>query len=887
MILDAISSSNNQSIQMFEPMPNRIVITNQSNLHQSNDHHYNYQQQIPPPHLNKLPAGRQRNSDLEQPSSETDLNLDTNETINAISTAKQPLTQQNQSTYQSFADIADPVQNPHLFIHVASGQKISRPWQAYISDLDDFFERIYYYYRKSGFICIVVENILELLEVLLVVLFTVFFLHCIDYQVLFKKKLPDGHPTDTPLKITISDVLIPWNQIRLSSLEVFFLLFSAGFWFCKLGVAVHTILSNYAIRSFFIEALQIHDPLLYSWQEVQLRLINAQSQCLLRETHLDELAVHNRLLRRANYMIALINKGVLPIYFRVPLLGECIYLTSGLEFNFRILLFRGVFSLFDKNWKLRDEIKSPSERLECARRFSNRCLAVGLLNLLLLPMIFLWQSLYAFYTYVEAAKREPTLFALRTWSRYGRWFCRHFNELDHELDERLNRAYRPAARYMNSFRAPLLEILARFVQTIAAILLSVLIALTVYDEDVITVEHVLLLFTGLGAAIAISKAFLPDPEPNRWTFGELDAAILQHIHYRPHNHPPHTIQARNAMGNIFVYKSTTILEELLSPLIVPYILIRHLRSRSLEIIDFFRVYTLELADIGDVCTFSQFNFHQNGHRIFTNPEQQKNEHNQSVDQSMNTSRKNNAEVLPDDRNTTRNGKLELSLINFKLKNPKWQPPDLSQMQFIDLFTRQSCDDPGVPNLIIPDGRLQPTIAESKSTIDLCSPTTSTYPAFIETQPGSSSSIRPDNNKNQQRQSQMMTKTSQIGDSSTGMLESSDFGFSKTRRRLLQLRYGNTFSEQEKRDNQMALSSLYFHQMVSESQSSRQQSQNFSSPQHQQLSQSTSFSGQLTQGSRNNESMPLLRSDYDVRPAGGEYRNNFLEYDDDDDNGPYN
>lgn len=34
-------------------------------------------------------------------------------------------------------------------------------------------------------------------------------------------------------------------------------------------------------------------------------------------------------------------------------------------------------------------------------------------------------------------------------------------------------------------------------------------------------------------------------------------------------------------------------------------------------------------------------------------------------------------------------------------------------------------------------------------------------------------------------------------------------------------------------------------------------------------------------------MPLLRSDYDVRPAGGEYRNNFLEYDDDDDNGPYN
>ncbi|KAH7645986.1 autophagy-related protein 9a-like protein [Dermatophagoides farinae] len=877
---------------MFEPMPTRIVITNQSNLHQSNDHHLNYQQ-IPPPHSILLPAGRQRQQD-QQPSSETDINVDTNATVDAISTAKQPLTQQDQSTYQSFADIADPVQNPHLFIHVASGQKIYRPWQAYISDLDDFFERIYYYYQKSGFTCIVVENILELIEVILVVLFTVFFLHCIDYQVLFKNKIPDGHPSDAPLKITISDVLIPLNQIRLSSLEVFLLLFSAGFWFYKFGIAIHTILSNYAIRSFFIEALQIHDPSLYSWQEVQLRLINAQSQCLLRETHLDELAIHNRLLRRANYMIALINKGVLPIYYRVPLLGEYIYFTSGLEFNFRILLFRGVFSLFDKNWRLRDEIKSPAERLECARRFSNRCLAVGLLNLILLPMIFLWQSLYAFYTYVEAAKREPTIFALRTWSRYGQWFCRHFNELDHEVDERLNRAYRPAVRYMNSFRAPLLEIFARFVQTIAAILLSVLIALTVYDEDVITVEHVLLLFTGLGATIAIAKTFLPDPEPNRWTSGELDAAILQHIHYRPHNHPPHTIQARNAMGNIFVYKSTTILEELLSPLIVPYILIRHLRSRSLEIIDFFRVYTLELTDIGDVCTFSQFNFHQNGHRIFTNPDQHKNENNQSVDQSMmsmNTSRNNNAEVLSDDRNTTRNGKLELSLINFKLKNPKWQPPDLSQMQFIDLFTRQSCDDPVVPNLIFPVGQSatqpQATIAESKSTIDFCSPTTSAYQAIIQTQPGSSSSVRPDN---QQRLSQIMNRTSQMSDSSTGMLESTGFGFNETRRRLLQLRYGHLFSEQEKRDNQMALSSLYFHQLVSESQSSRQQSQNFPSPQQQQqqLSQSTSYSGQLIDGSRNNESIPLLRSDHEGGRIHGSKGNckNILKYDDDDDNGHY-
>lgn len=38
---------------------------------------------------------------------------------------------------------------------------------------------------------------------------------------------------------------------------------------------------------------------------------------------------------------------------------------------------------------------------------------------------------------------------------------RHFNELDHELQARLNRAYRPAVRYMESFSSPMGAVIAR------------------------------------------------------------------------------------------------------------------------------------------------------------------------------------------------------------------------------------------------------------------------------------------------------------------------------------------------------------------------------------------------------------------------------------------
>lgn len=339
--------------------------------------------------------------------------------------------------YQSFTDIGDPNQNPHLFIHVASGNKIVRPWQTFIGDLDDFFERLYQYFRRSGFFCILVDHLLELVEIFLVVFFTFFFVHGVDYGILFKNRSPNNSTVfNSTQKVTIADCLIPLSEASVGPFEIILLVFAAAFWFVKFFQTVISVMDNWAIRAFFIEVLQIHDPSMYSWQEVQKRLVRNQSACLIREGHLDELSVHNRLLRRTNYMIALINKGVLPMYFKLPLLGETIYLTKGLEMNFECLLFRGLFSLFEKNWKLRDEVKSPADRLDCSRRFATRCLVLGILNLLLLPFIFVWQVLYAFYTYVATIKQDPGFASARTWSRYGRWFCRHFNELEHELDQR-------------------------------------------------------------------------------------------------------------------------------------------------------------------------------------------------------------------------------------------------------------------------------------------------------------------------------------------------------------------------------------------------------------------------------------------------------------------
>lgn len=135
----------------------------------------------------------------------------------------------------------------------------------------------------------------------------------------------------------------------------------------------------------------------------------------------------------------------------------------------------------------------------------------------------------AFFSYAEIIKREPGSLGIRRWSLFGRLYLRHFNELDHELEvwvkviwfqdnsfphdsfffkARLSRAYRPATLYLSGFSSNLVAVLARNLAFLAGAVLAVLVLLTIYDEDVITVEHVLTLMTILGAVVAGIWLFL-------------------------------------------------------------------------------------------------------------------------------------------------------------------------------------------------------------------------------------------------------------------------------------------------------------------------------------------------------------------------------------------
>lgn len=70
------------------------------------------------------------------------------------------------------------------------------------------------------------------------------------------------------------------------------------------------------------------------------------------------------------------------------------------------------------------------------------------------------------------------------------------------------------------------------------------------------------------------------------------------------------IQHAEFAGNRTV--QVNIIEEQLSPFVIPFILMFVMRRRADRIVDFFRNFTVDIAGVGDVCSFAQMDIRRHG-----------------------------------------------------------------------------------------------------------------------------------------------------------------------------------------------------------------------------------------------------------------------------------
>lgn len=322
--------------------------------------------------------------------------------------------------------------------------------------------------------------------------------------------------------------------------------------------------------------------------------------------------IANRLMRKDNYLIALINKDLLDLTLPVPFLRNRQLFSKTLEWNLSLCILDHVF---DERGQVRTLFLKDTHRRALSESLRRRFLFAGFMNALCAPFIVIFFVLFYFFRYFNEYQRNPSQIGSRQYTPLAEWKFREFNELWHFFERRINMSYPFASRYMDQFPKDKTVQFSRFLAFVAGALASVLAVASLIDPESflafeITHERTVLFYLGVfGSIWAVARGVVPaenivfDPE-----FALRD--VISYTRYMPPHWASrlHTNEVRAEFANLYKMKVLVFLEELISILLTPFVLWLSLPQCSDQIIDFFREFTIHVDGLGYVCSFAVFDF---------------------------------------------------------------------------------------------------------------------------------------------------------------------------------------------------------------------------------------------------------------------------------------
>lgn len=408
-------------------------------------------------------------------------------------------------------------------------------------------------------------------------------------------------------------------------------------WICKMFQYFTEIRRLRHMHDFYHHLLEIPDTDIQtvSWQEVVKRLMllrdsNPVTAAGVSERHrrfmgsqskqrMDAHDIANRLMRRDNYLIALINKDILDLTLPVPFLKNRQLFSKTLEWNLSLCILDYVFN---EEGQVRPLFLKDTHRRALSDGLRRRFLFAGFMNVFCAPFIIIYFMMLYFFRYFNEYQRNPSQIGSRQYTPLAEWKFREFNELWHLFQRRTNMSYPFASRYVDQFPKDKTVQISRFVAFIAGALASVLALASVIDPELflgfeITAERTVLFYLGVfGTMWAVARGAVPeenivfDPEYAL-------SNVIEYTHYLPSHWRGrlHSNEVRREFALLYQMKVIIFLEEMLSIIFTPFVLWFSLPKCSERLVDFFREFTVHVDGLGYVCSFGVFDFKKGGNNL--------------------------------------------------------------------------------------------------------------------------------------------------------------------------------------------------------------------------------------------------------------------------------
>ena len=490
-----------------------------------------------------------------------------------------------------------------------------------VLNLDNFLLDVYSYYICHGFWSTMLLRFFNILTIGFIVGFSLFLTQCIDYR-------------DFKGKTKMSEILIPKCASKMGFIPNALLWLTTFIWLWKSVGYLLDIPRLRHMHDFYLYLLDIPEDEIQSisWQEVVSRLMTLRDSNpntadapgkkrggwirTQSKQRMDAHDIASRLMRRQNYMIALINKDVLDLTLPIPFLRNRRLFTRTLEWSIDLCVMDFIFN--DKG-QVRSLFLKDTHRRDLSTALRNRFIMTGIASLIFAPFLAVFFVIKYIFLNFNEYQKNPAQIGTREYNPYAEWKFREFNELYHLFQRRIFMSYPFAGRYVNQFPKDKTVQAAQLVTLVSGAVVSVLGLATILDQEnflnfEVTSGRTTIFYLGVfGSIWAVARGLLPDDNMIYDTSNSLQE-VIDFTHYEPAHWKGrlHTTDVKQEFSQLYQMKVAIFLEEVLSMIFTPFVLCFSLPNCSERIIDFFREFTIHVDGIGYVCSFAEFGFSRPG-----------------------------------------------------------------------------------------------------------------------------------------------------------------------------------------------------------------------------------------------------------------------------------
>ena len=390
---------------------------------------------------------------------------------------------------------------------------------------------------------------------------------------------------------------------------------------------------------------------------------------------LDGLVIAQRILRKENFLIAMINRNMLDM--TLPLI-PCTLFSKSLEWS---VYFCVLNYMFNHKFQIRPAFYLDPGSLK--RRF----MVCGIAHIIFMPFLLFFMTLHFSMQNLYDWKSTKQYMGPKEWSLHAKWMLREFNELPHFLERRLEPSYQATENYLKLFtQSELVTTIGRILALVGGSLGVVLLLFAAINDAILLHVKIgdwnLLWFVGvLGVMYSSGKAMLPDPKIHpRYTrnlFAEMDNCLAQvavHTHYYPDIWKGRGWEqpVYKQVSAMFMYKAKLFVFEIASVILAPVFLCVSLPRCAEKICEFVMTVKAEVSGAGDVCGYATFDFDKFGDETWEGRTMGKVDLSGSVSASVHEMHDVEAAIHLHPTPKAFMGKMEKSFFSFKATHPSWK-----------------------------------------------------------------------------------------------------------------------------------------------------------------------------------------------------------------------